>query len=124
VLNISERLLMDASEFLNVVYDDMSQINELLTLKDQTLIIEGAALFYKGFMIVNSLELLYLQPLMRIANLYDMFERSQSSEEEAIIEWFYLRTKRSKRNEESDDDDQIAEDISIDPSLEGDDDFV
>lgn len=96
---------MDASEFLNAVYDDMSQINELLTLRDQSLMIEGAALFYRGFTVVSSLERLYLQSLVRVANLHDMFERSQASEEEAIIEYFYMRTKKSRRNEDSDDSD-------------------
>jgi hypothetical protein len=33
-LNLSEKILIDASEFINAVYEDMSQINEILTLKD------------------------------------------------------------------------------------------
>ena len=47
---------MDASEFLNAVYEDMSHINEILTLKEQTLVIEGCALLYKGFVVANTLE--------------------------------------------------------------------
>ena len=92
-MNLSEKLLIDASEFLNAVYEDMSQINEILTLKDHTLVIEGSVLFYKGFTIVNSLENTYMKPLIRIANLYDMFERSNSSSEEVVIDYFYLKIK-------------------------------
>ena len=59
-LCFSEKLLIDASEFLNAVYDDMSQINDLLTLKDHTLMLEGTAMFFKGFTVVSSLEATYM----------------------------------------------------------------
>ena len=93
--NLSDKLLMDASEFLNAVYDDMSQINELLTLKDQTLLIEGASMFFRGFKVVNSLESIYLNALIRVCNLNDLFERASSAPEETIIDYFYLNTKNT-----------------------------
>ena len=49
IAELSEKVLLDASEFVNAVYEDMSQINEILTLKNNTLQIEGTALFFKGF---------------------------------------------------------------------------
>ncbi|CDW73564.1 UNKNOWN [Stylonychia lemnae] len=132
-LNLSEKLLLDASEFLNAVYDDMSSINELLTLKDQTLLIEGCAMFYRGFQVVNSLEAVYLKPLIRIININDMFERSNSSSEETLIDYFYLRSKLSKkqkylqRHDKDQEDIQEQDDIhdlSADLSLEADDDYI
>lgn len=54
-LNFSDKLLIDATEFINAIYEDMTQINDILTLKDATLMIEGVALFYKGYPLVNSL---------------------------------------------------------------------
>ncbi len=78
-LNLSEKILIDASEFINAVYEDMSQINEILTLKDQTLLIEGACLFFKGHTLVNSLKSpTYLTPLLAIANIHDLFEKTSS----------------------------------------------
>ena len=77
VSNLPEKLLLDATEFINAVYEDMTQINDILTLRDPTLLIEGVALFYKGFPVVNSLEHGdYLAPLMKVANMYDMHEMS------------------------------------------------
>ncbi len=55
-LNLSEKLLIDASEFLNAVSEDMSQINEILTLADQTLLLEGSCFFFKGHVLANSLK--------------------------------------------------------------------
>lgn len=84
---------MDASEFLNAVYEDMTQINDILTLKEPTLIIEGVALFYRGFPLASSLEgRPYLQPLRRIANIYDLFEKS-SEEVQSVIEYFFVKPK-------------------------------
>jgi hypothetical protein len=48
-------------------------------MKDPSLLIEGTALFYRGFIIVNSLDDDYLKPLIKIANLYDLFERSTTA---------------------------------------------
>mmetsp|Transcript_18743 Transcript_18743/g.17873 ORF Transcript_18743/g.17873 Transcript_18743/m.17873 type:complete len:243 (-) Transcript_18743:1528-2256(-) len=92
--HFSEKIMIDASEFLNAIYDDMSQINEILTLKDQTLMIEGTVLFYKGFNVVNTLQECYLRQVVRVMNLYDLLERSDYSQEEVIIEYFYLRPQK------------------------------
>lgn len=97
-INFSDKLQIDASEFLNAVYEDMSQINEILTLKDQTLLIEGVALFYKGVPIANSLvHQTYLSKLVMIANLNDMFERT-TMEEQSVIDYFYVK-QLSKHSE-------------------------
>ena len=87
-------------------------------------------MFYKGFKIVNSLEGTYLKPLIRVANLYDMFERSSSSPEEVIIDYFYLKTKRKMNldgtspTRHSENESNRVEDLSADHSLEADDEYV
>ena len=109
-MNLSEKLQIDASEFLNAVYEDMSQINEILTLKDQTLMIEGVALFYKGVPIANSLvHQTYLSKLVMIANLNDMFERT-TSEELSVIDYFYV--KQLSKHSEDDGVQDLSADIS------------
>jgi hypothetical protein len=78
-LSLSEKILIDASEFINAVYEDMSQINEILTLKDQTLILEGACLFFKGHTLVNSLKSpTYHSPMLAVANIHDLFEKTST----------------------------------------------
>jgi hypothetical protein len=96
-LNLSEKLLIDATEFLHAVYEDMSQINEIMTLKDPTLMIEGVALFYRGYLVVNSglSKEPYLNGLMRIANLNDLFEKTTSSEE-SIIDFLWVKPDGQK----------------------------
>jgi hypothetical protein len=59
-LRLSDETLIDASEYLNAVYEDLSQINEILSFQDPTLTIEGTVLFYNGFEVVSSLENVYL----------------------------------------------------------------
>ena len=96
VLSMSEKIQIDASEFLNAVYEDMTQINDILTLKDPTLLIEGVTLLYNGFPLASSLEHnRYLSNLLRIANMHDLFERTSSSEE-SVIDYFYLKPKSKK----------------------------
>ena len=53
----NERLVIDFSEFMNAIYEDMSGINELFSIKSMpTLLIEGTCLFYKGYVFTNTLE--------------------------------------------------------------------
>ena len=60
-LQNNDRFLIDACEFMNAVYEDMSQINDIVSIKKiQTLIPEGVVLFYQGFIVINSLEPKYL----------------------------------------------------------------
>lgn len=82
---------------MNAVYEDMSQINEILTLKDPTLLIEGVALFYRGIPLVNSGLACepYLNGLVRLANLNDMFEKTSPSEE-SIIDFLWVKPKDTK----------------------------
>jgi hypothetical protein len=110
-LKLSEKILLDASEFINAVYEDMSQINEILTLKDQTLLIEGVALFYKGYPISNSLNPTYLNPAIALANYHDLFEKT-SLQEESIIDTFYV------------DGNAGGADIDCDLSEEADDEYM
>ena len=87
-MNLSEKLLLDASEFLNAVYEDTSQINEILTLQDPTLLLSGAALFYQGLSLSNSLPSKYLTAVLSLANYYDLFEKTAETSEQ-ILDYFY-----------------------------------
>lgn len=86
----------------------MTQINDILTLKDPTLLIEGVSLFFQGFTVANTLPQEYFKPLVRIANLNDLFERVTPTEE-AVIDYFYSKN---------------ASDLSPDGSVEADDDAM
>ncbi len=63
-----------------------------MTLKDPTLLIEGVALLYRGIPIVNSglSQEPYLNGLIRLANLNDLFEKTSSSEE-SIIDFLWVK---------------------------------
>ena len=57
LLQNNERMLIDACEFLNAIYEDMAGINDLFSLKEAPcLTVEGTVLFYKGYQIVNTCE--------------------------------------------------------------------
>lgn len=98
---------------MNAVYEDMTQINDIMTIRDPTLLIEGVALFYKGFQIVSSLKNeTYLQALIRLANQYDLFEKHQE-EEESYIESFWVKNQLEKQQKIGDsDEEQSVHDLS------------
>ena len=96
-MNLRSPLLIDASEFLNALYEDLSQINDILTLKDPTLLLEGACLFYKGFLLSTTLSVDYLRPLLSLANIYDLFEKTQVSQEAFIEAIYFERTEEDER---------------------------
>ena len=100
---------------MNAVYEDMSQINEILTLNDPTLLIEGVALFYRGIPLVNSglASEPYLNGLMRLANLSDLFEKTSPSEE-SIIDFLWVKPR----------DTRGIMDLSADFSDEADDEYM
>ena len=59
---------------MNAIYEDMSQVNELISIKKQQgLVPEGICLFYKGYLIVNSLEPKYLSKIMQKASKDSVF---------------------------------------------------
>jgi hypothetical protein len=107
-LRLSEETLIDASEYLNAVYDDLSQINDILSFHDPTLSIEGTALFYEGFEVLSSLEPIYLQALSRLALFHGFFD----GDDKVIVDSFEL-----DQNELS-----LAEEC--DSSFEADDEYV
>lgn len=92
-LNFSDKLLIDATEFLNAVYEDLTTINEILTLKPQTLLLEGTCLLFQGHTLASSLKHpSYLTPLLAICNMHDLFEKT-TSELESFIDYFYVDGK-------------------------------
>ena len=89
-LNLADELLVDASEFVDVIYDDLTQINEILSLEDPSLSLEGSALFFNGFQVASNLEPVYLQPLSRTAMFHGFFEKSVVNSEEVIVDTFSM----------------------------------
>jgi hypothetical protein len=75
-LKLSDETLIDGSEYLNGVYEDFSQITEILSFQDPCLTIEGTALFYSGFEVLSSLEPVFLQALGRLGLFHGIFEKS------------------------------------------------
>ena len=48
-LPLSDEMVIDASEFMHAIYDDLSQINEMLSLNSPSLTLEGTAFFFNAF---------------------------------------------------------------------------
>lgn len=113
-LHLSDDLLVDASEFLHAVYDDLNQINDILSLQDPTLQIEGTAFFFNGFEVLSSLEPVYLQALSRAAFFHGFFERSFINTEEVIVDTFSMDTSEYG----------MMETVSANSSLCGDEEYV
>ena len=86
--------MIDASEFMHAIYDDLAQINEMLSLNDPSLSIEGTALFFNAFEVVSSLELVYLQALTRAANFHGFLERTYVDAEKVIVDTFTIEEAR------------------------------
>lgn len=92
----SDRLLIDAIEFMNAIYEDMTQINEIISIKMiQALVPEGVALFYKGYLIVNTLEPRYLSKVILKCKLHRLFEQGsvpRQAQAEILLDLFTFRT--------------------------------
>ena len=92
-LKLSEETSVDACEYMHAIYEDLSQINDILSLQDPTLILEGTALFFSGFEVTSSLEPIYLQALSRVASFHGLFERSFARMEEVIVDGYHMDPK-------------------------------
>jgi hypothetical protein len=68
---------------MNALNDEQTNI---LSALDPTTQIEGAALFYKGYLIENQLEKVYLEAVQRIALLYSLLEHNTSQAERGVVE--------------------------------------
>lgn len=101
----NERLLIDACEFLNAIYEDMTQINELFSLKEMnTLLIEGVVMFHEGFQVVNTLEPRYLSQVLLKAKSYGLFDGGtvpQDLGREVFIDIFSLNRFERRAKEEN-----------------------
>lgn len=112
-VHLSDETLIDASEYLNAVYEDLTQINEILSFQDSSLIIEGTALFFNAFEVSSSLEPVYLQALVRVGMMHGLFDRSSAKTDEVIIDTFSVSQ-----------DYGLALAKSCDSSFEADDDYI
>jgi len=90
-LPLSDEVVIDACEFMHAIYDDLSSINEILSLNDPSIQLEGTAFFYNAFEVVSSLEPVYLQALTRAAVMHGMLERTNIDGSKIIVEKFMLR---------------------------------
>ena len=78
-LSVSDKILVDAYEFMNAIYEDMNQINELISIKQfQALIPEGVCMFYKGFLVVSCLEPKFLSKIILKCKMNRIFEGGHS----------------------------------------------
>ena len=85
-LPLSDEVVIDACEFMHAIYDDLSQINEMLSLNNPSLQLEGTAFFFSAFEVVSSLEPIYLQALTRAATLHGMLERTNIDGNKVIVD--------------------------------------
>ena len=56
---LSDEIVIDACEFMHAIYDDLSQINEMLNLKNPSIQLEGTSFYFNAFEVVSSLEPIY-----------------------------------------------------------------
>jgi hypothetical protein len=73
----SERLLLDAHEFSNAIYEDMTFINELVSIKDPitgSLVPEGFAIFFRGFKVCSSLPPRLMGKVIQQCQMLRLFE--------------------------------------------------
>ena len=83
---MNERLLIDALEFLNAIYEDMSGLNELFGFKTQNCLTpEGVAMFMNGFQIVSTLEPRLMSPVIQAAKLHGLFSGGTLAQENAEV---------------------------------------
>ena len=85
-LPLSDEIVIDACEFMHAIYDDLSSINEMLSLKEPSLQLEGTAFFFDAFEVVSSLEPAYQQALTRAAVFHGMLERSNIDGAKVIVD--------------------------------------
>ena len=79
---------------MHAIYDDLAQINEMLSLNDASLVIEGTALFFNAFEVASSLEPVYLQALTRAAIFHGFLERTYVDAEKVIVDTFTIEEAR------------------------------
>ena len=106
--------MIDAGEFMHAIYDDLSQINEMLSLNSPSITLEGTAFFFSAFEVVSSLEPVYLQALTRAAAVHCMLERTNIDGNKVIVETMSIREAHYGiegdvgRNDSSDEEDLTA----------------
>jgi hypothetical protein len=80
-LALTDNLLIDACEFLNSIYEDMSQINELISLKKSpALVPEGVCMFFNGYLVVNSLQTKFLGKVVQKLKANNLLEQTAFAE--------------------------------------------
>ena len=78
--------MIDACEFMHAIYDDLSSINEMISMTSPSLMLEGTAFFFDAFEVVSSLEPALLQGLTRCAAFHGMLERSNIDGSKVIVD--------------------------------------
>ena len=111
---LSDEVVIDACEFMHAIYDDLSQINEMLSLNNPSLQLEGTAFFFSAFEVVSSLEPIYLQALTRAATLHGMLERTNIDGNKVVVDTVGFREAMNGlegnvgNNDSSDEEDLTA----------------
>ena len=113
-LPLNEEVVIDACEFMHAIYDDLSQINEMLSLNSPSIQLEGTAFFFNAFEVVSSLENIYLQALTRAAVLHGMLERTNIDGNKVVVDTICIRERQYGiegnvgQNDSSDEEDLTA----------------
>ena len=99
---------------MHAIYDDLSQINEMLSLNSPSIQLEGTAFFFNAFEVISSLENIYLQALTRAAGLHGMLERTNIDGNKVVVDTICIKERQYGiegnvgQNDSSDEEDLTA----------------
>lgn len=80
---------------MNTIYEDLAQINEIISLKEQSLLIEGTAFFFNAFEMFSTLDSEYLKILSRGLKAHSMLDRSSADSQKVIVDVFEIEKPNS-----------------------------
>ena len=86
---ISDSLRTSIIEQMNTMNSDRTILQETLTLMDQPYYLIGFALFYRGFVLFNSLSSKEILNPIRLSIIHEMYLRTESSSEVLVCEFIF-----------------------------------
>ena len=64
-------------EYLNTLWDDHMQVNDILTIRDPSTMIQSACLFYKGYLVCNRCDSNSLNYISKMNTIYKIHDKYQ-----------------------------------------------
>ena len=86
---ISDSLRTSIIEQMNTMNSDRTVLQETLTLMDQPYYLIGFALFFRGFVLFNSLSSKEILNPVRLSIIHEMYLRTESSSEVLVCEFIF-----------------------------------